>query len=410
MESEDRRFDIQNKHQYFEINGMKVLLVSSNSSATGGGEQYLIYLAMGLNMLGHTAEILLSSSSYMDAWESKAKKHGIRTIRTRLTSLKQRPLRILGSFLDKRNINTVAECCRQVRPSIIHVNQQYDADGLDYILGALGSKIAPVVSTIHMPMAFTRHARDPKNLRTQIIFLLKLDALKRYILRKFYMHTNYPKVFVSREMMNEFTSAYGTHDSEVVIYNGVEIPATPEKGGHRNGAIGFCGRFDPQKNIYLLIDAWLSLKNIASSSPHLILIGDGVLRAQLESYLSRKSPDGGWSITGWISNPQEYMRKIDLLVFTSSFEGMPIAAIEALVLGVPVLSVEMPWVEELSKLSSLVFSCSATDPLKMAEAMRGILDGKKSNLLENETAFFSYTRMASDTIELYERTIEKYGP
>jgi hypothetical protein len=46
----------------------------------------------------------------------------------------------------------------------------------------------------------------------------------------------------------------------------------------------------------------------------------------------------------------------------------------------------------------------------MAEVMRGILDGKKSNVLENETAFFSYTRMASDTIELYERTIEKYGP
>ena len=35
---------------------------------------------------------------------------------------------------------------------MIHVNQQYDADGLDYLLGAIKSDVAPVVGTIHMPL------------------------------------------------------------------------------------------------------------------------------------------------------------------------------------------------------------------------------------------------------------------
>ncbi len=88
----------------------------------------------------------------MDAWESELCDAGAVVRRERLIGLRDRPFRFLQSATDFRQQQRISDLCREICPTAILVNQQYDEDGLDYVAGALKADVAPVAGTLHMPM------------------------------------------------------------------------------------------------------------------------------------------------------------------------------------------------------------------------------------------------------------------
>ena len=115
----------------------RLLLISSNSSGRGGGERYLVYLAQGLRLLNCEVHVLLSTATYMDDWAKKLTLEGAEVHRRNLLGLCSRPLRFVQSITDKKQHSKIAEVCKAVAPDAIIANQQYDEDGLDYLMGAL---------------------------------------------------------------------------------------------------------------------------------------------------------------------------------------------------------------------------------------------------------------------------------
>ncbi|HWW22050.1 MAG TPA: glycosyltransferase family 4 protein [Steroidobacteraceae bacterium] len=98
------------------------------------------------------------------------------------------------------------------------------------------------------------------------------------------------------------------------------------------------GRLDKQKDPLLLIEAF------AQASPqanlHLVLVGDGVLRSNVEQLCSTLKLSGQVSFVG-VQPPLQIasiLRGSDLFVLSSAYEGMPIAVLEALATGLPVVS------------------------------------------------------------------------
>jgi len=119
------------------------------------------------------------------------------------------------------------------------------------------------------------------------------------------------------------------------------LDAPPEPGETGAGLVVAVGRFSAEKRIDLLIDALASLD--PSRRPLLVLCGEGPLRGALEQQVARLGVADRVRFAGFCRNPFQWMRRADLFVLCSDFEGSPNALIEAQGLGVPAVATDCPF-------------------------------------------------------------------
>jgi glycosyltransferase involved in cell wall biosynthesis len=132
------------------------------------------------------------------------------------------------------------------------------------------------------------------------------------------------------------------------IPNGVPIPEIPwQRRSDWRAAprVMFVGRLAPEKGLDTLIDAWPHVLSRYSQA-RLILIGEGPLRLVLEESVKRLGmtlgPGQTVELPGATTNPTETLRKADLFVLPSREEGMSIALLEAMALGIPIVASSIP--------------------------------------------------------------------
>ncbi|SFV53020.1 Alpha-1,4-N-acetylgalactosamine transferase PglJ [hydrothermal vent metagenome] len=94
------------------------------------------------------------------------------------------------------------------------------------------------------------------------------------------------------------------------------------------------GRLDEGKNHKLLIEAMRSI------DAKLYIIGDGILREELEKQIKLLKLKDKVFLLGKKKNPYKYLSKADCFIFASNREGFPNVLVEALVCGLPVISTD----------------------------------------------------------------------
>lgn len=72
----------------------------------------------------------------------------------------------------------------------------------------------------------------------------------------------------------------------------------------------------------------------------LIIIGEGPLRLDLERLIEDHGLNDHVYLLGYLKNPYSYIKKSNLFVLSSYFEGLPSVLIEAIALGIPVVSTD----------------------------------------------------------------------
>lgn len=324
------------------VNRPTVLLVSSNSSAKGGGERYLYYLARGFLLRGYACYTLYSDLAYMDCWSDLLSNAGSSVIRKPLHPLSKRKLRFVSAILDLLQIIRISLVVHSLSPSLVVVNRQYDEDNLDAILASVLGLAHNIISVVHMPMTAGKNKRPIGVVRGLFVHIFSL----------LFLHDH---VFSSRAGLEEFSSYYNLIPAKLlhVVPSGVfehsspsSVPQPDKHDWSFNNdlpCVGFMGQFNAQKNITLLIDAW----KYSNFPFNLVLIGHGPLEASIRQYVA-ESGNSNYRFLGWSDQYQKFLFSLDLFVMTSLFEGLPLTLVEALGLGIPSIVTPFNGSDELS--------------------------------------------------------------
>lgn len=200
-----------------------------------------------------------------------------------------------------------------------------------------------------------------------------------------------------------------------VIHNAASLPSVERISDGRGTSISLSviGRLVPVKNVALAIDIVRALpRDNTVLNVVLNVIGDGPLEAQLKIHAAELADTGKIIFHGYSSDIASALSSADFLLITSVSEGIPTVMLEALLLGVPVISVELPGVQEIAEMlpaESIVFMRrvpvqAAQDLEKYIAALPDLVEAAQKNR-DFSRSYFSPQRLAKEHCDLYEKVI-----
>lgn len=111
-------------------------------------------------------------------------------------------------------------------------------------------------------------------------------------------------------------------------------------GTHR--VVVAAGRLVPQKDYPTLLRAFGSVY-AAHADSRLLILGDGPLKQETESLITRLGLDGAVDVPGRVDNPYPYLGAAACFAQASRYEGFGMAILEALAAGAPVAATDCPF-------------------------------------------------------------------
>ncbi len=129
-----------------------------------------------------------------------------------------------------------------------------------------------------------------------------------------------------------------------IIPNMVVLPPIEKRSSDkvlRERSLVSMGRFVPEKGFDLLLQAFAQLKNRYPEWT-LTILGDGILRPELESLRNQLGLSDRVYFPGMVKNNYDFLQQAEIFIMSSRFEGFPNALCEAMASGLPVISTDCP--------------------------------------------------------------------
>ncbi|MFO8083662.1 MAG: glycosyltransferase family 4 protein [Desulfobacterales bacterium] len=160
----------------------------------------------------------------------------------------------------------------------------------------------------------------------------------------------------------------------------------------------YCGRLDQNKQINLLLDAFFEI-NKQNSALKLILVGDGPEKKNLEMKVKTLNINEDVTFAG----KQDYkyipsfLNKSRIFVMASAFEGLPVAMLEALSCGLPVIVPDIGDISDIAKHGYNAWIIKENNLREYQEAIEAIL---------NNSSF--YQKLQTGALETREKFIKTF--
>ncbi|HAS4578840.1 TPA: glycosyltransferase [Vibrio cholerae] len=160
------------------------------------------------------------------------------------------------------------------------------------------------------------------------------SKINLFLIKKLFFHAD-KKIFLTERMKDDYLNYVGLNNNEVIpnCYDIKEIDLKSKVRVNDNPFrpkeyFVFVGRFHPVKRIDLILDAAKML------GKKVLLIGDGeLLKLFQDKYESKDIV-----FLGNKKNPYPYIKHAKAIILASESEGFPNVIVEALALGVPIIS------------------------------------------------------------------------
>lgn len=108
-----------------------------------------------------------------------------------------------------------------------------------------------------------------------------------------------------------------------------------------------CGRVSHEKGMDLAVQAAAELVSMGHENIHWWIIGGGPAEDEVRAKIAELHMEEYVTMLGMKGNPYPYIKRADLYVQPSRFEGYPMTILEALILGQPVVSTNNTGAQEI---------------------------------------------------------------
>jgi glycosyltransferase involved in cell wall biosynthesis len=308
------------------------------------------------------------------------------------------PLKARSCF-DPQGITNLYRCILESEPEIIHVHHTASA-----FWGAILAKLVAGAAVIRTEHNNQQHYSLPQNILHGSSQLLADRVLCN---SKDTYRNLYP------------LQKWAIGDSWKVVYNGInvsridaalnrELPVCIQEIEDRV-LIGSVGRLVDQKNYQQLINAFSSVLAEVPEA-HLVLIGDGENRSQLEREAVAQGIEDRITFLGECPRADVYaaLHAFDLFVMPSLWEGFCNAVVEAMAVGLPIVCSDISTLREV--VGDAAHYADPNDPADMARALVELL--KMGSSVRKQWGEKARKRAAErytieDTAEKYVETYRK---
>ena len=318
------------------------------SLGAGGAEKQLIYLSGGLALEGWDVHVAFT-----------ARGPNINLLEASGATL--RPIPVSSNY-DLMMIPRIVRHIREAEPAIIQTwNPMMDMLG------------GPIARFMRIPWIMSERASPDFSPRTAKI------ALREWLGR-------FATGIVSNSQSgDEYWSRHaGPHTQRFVVRNVLPLdqiaavkPADPATFNLPSDAplVLYAGRFEDQKNIDMLVSG--IARALADCDAVALLCGEGPLRNNAIRKFERLGLSGRVRLPGFVPDIWSWLKRAELMISVSHFEGMPNTVMEAMACRCALVVSEISMHREILDESSAVL-VDRTNSESIAQAILGVLRDPES--------------------------------
>jgi glycosyltransferase involved in cell wall biosynthesis len=317
---------------------MRILYIVADGNP-GGGTTHVLQLLdawRGARELGLITQV----GSYL---ESKARALGVWV----------RGLDFFRSRVSRKIVSALWQTVQAYRPHLIHVH-----GGRAAFFLAQTRKCAPVIYTVHgmhwlykpLPISIAGRLADAWTMRwvDQVVFVARYEL----------------------ERARQARVLPPGKPAEV-IYNGIQMPKDKPSSNGPTWHVGFVGRMEAEKDPACFLEMVRLLPSVRA-----VMIGDGALRSKVQRLVNTYGLKDRVAILGFQSRQEVFdlLNRIEILVLTSRWEGLPITVLEAMAVGVPVIASAVGGIAEIVEEGVTGMLVRDHTPESFARVVRCLLD------------------------------------
>ena len=247
-------------------------------------------------------------------------------------------VREINPFYDFITLFKIYKILKKISPDIVHTHSSKAG-----ILGRWASYFLKISSKKDLKIIHTFHGFGftPSQgffIRNFFVFLEKVTGKISDVL-----------IFVSEENLKKAKKLkIGDFKKYNLIHSGIhldrfDIEVDVDKKKEEFGiekdffVVGMVACFKKQKNVLTFIDVAKEIKK-EFEKVKFVIVGDGVLRKEIEKKIKEYSLKDSFILTGWRRDVNEIIKIFDVSVLTSLWEGLPRFIIESFYCGIPVVA------------------------------------------------------------------------
>lgn len=253
--------------------------------------------------------------------------------------------------LDSAGIRDVRRVIAAWKPRVVHVNRSHLLDGIGPTWAAVTSRGVAAVAVEHLPWSGLAGRRT----------LWQLRALNRLVDAHVAVGPRAARIVEARMRY--------PRGSVIAVPNGVPEAAWDPMPRPAPGVlVGGVGRLTEQKGFARLVEALEAVPDA-----RLVLVGDGPDRPALEQAARDRGVADRLIVTGWVPDARRWMTALDVLAMPSRWEGLPLAILEAMHAGLPVVASDVGSVADAVLEGRTGFVVDPDDPDALTGRLRDLV-------------------------------------
>lgn len=249
----------------------------------------------------------------------------------------------------------------------------------------------------HQKLIVTHHGITSHTLKVRLY-----ERLERLVMK----HSN-AVIAVSHVMRRQLIEHHLKQNLITVIENPLSI--TPQDLNSTNSTTHFLfvGRLSPEKGAADLI---LALNELSEMDWKLTIVGDGIEHERIKSLIN-PSIQSRIALAGFQKDVASFLSRSHALVMPSHREGLPMALIEAICMGLPVIGSQVGALPDLITSNGVLVK--PHNPTELSQALRLFINNRESFLQhgkEQKNDFikrFSVNNWVEQTVALYLRVLSQ---